>query len=126
MNFSLRRKNEYPVGPEVPCFTEIRDFIIQQIEILGFVVDTQAEKSKCNCIIRVFQDIDYDYGDSLITFYGASCFAPRAGQWVSHGLNGKEFKIDHNNCVWRSWIFQDEYIDFECEFEDFYIKVEKK
>lgn len=57
---------------------------------------------------------------------GFNCFTKKLGKgkWVSIS-EGNEFEIDFSKYVIRQWLYQDEYVDYDCTFFDMYLLVTK-
>ena len=121
---SSKDKNGKPVtfyGTEfiIPSFPEIKEEICKKILKLGFSNVEIVKPSKANCIIRVFQKLHYKYEDNQIySLYGAFCYVRSA-----NGFEHQQSILDYSECVIRYWMFQDEYIDFNCDFFDCYVKI---
>ena len=125
--YACREKKGQPIALNgsnfvVPSLNEVKESVFQEILKLGFSSIERVEPNKANCIIRVFQKLHYHYMDNLIyNIYGATCFTQRAsGQWVTSPAG---FEIDYSKHIMRHWLCQDEYIDFDLDFFDCYVKV---
>jgi len=106
----------------IPTFPEIREIIFKQILELGFSKIEIVAPNKANCIIRVFQKLHYKYDSLIYNLYGAHCFTLKSGKWISTSISGN-FEIDYSDFYSRHWLFQDEYIDFDLDFFDCYVKI---
>ena len=125
--YACREKNGKPISLNgnnfvVPSLTEVKESVFQEILNLGFTSIELVEPSKANCIIRVFQKLHYHYDvDLTYNVYGATCYTlNNVGQWVT---SIADFKIDYSKYILRHWLCQDEYIDFDLDFFDCYVKV---
>ena len=125
--YACREKSGQPIALNgsnfvVPSFNEVKESVFQEILKLGFSSIERVEPNKANCIIRVFQKSHYHY-DTDLTYnvYGYSCYTlSNTGQWVT---SLADFKIDYSKHILRHWLCQDEYIDFDLDFFDCYVKV---
>lgn len=125
--YACRERNGQPITLKgnnfvVPSLNEIKESVFQEILKLGFSSIEQVEPNKANCIVRVFQKLHYHY-DTDLTYnvYGASCYTlSHTGQWIT---SLADFKIDYSKHILRHWLCQDEYIDFDLDFFDCYVKV---
>lgn len=125
--YACRERNGQPITLEgssfvLPSLNEVKESVFQEILKLGFSNIERVEPNKANCIVRVFQKLHYHYRDNLIyNVYGASCYTlNNAGQWVT---SLADFKIDYSKYILKHWLCQDEYIDFDLDFFDCYVKV---
>lgn len=76
-----------------------------------------------NCIIRVYQKLHYEYEYGMIfNMYGTFCFVKDGVNWISES-SGRTFYLDYSQCIVGQWIYQDERVDFDADFVDFYVKV---
>lgn len=77
---------------------------------------------RANIIVRVYQvrHYKYDFG-SIYNLYGADCYVKNWFKWYTEN-NGELFSLNHSkNCI-RHWLYPDEYIDFNTEFIDIYLR----
>ncbi len=108
-----------------PPFDELLHKARQAIKELGFDEINHVKPSSANCIIRVFMKKDYIYECSeKHNIYGFACFIKNKGKWVSYSESGSTYEIDFSKFIFRFWFFQDEYVDYDCDFMDCYLKVE--
>jgi len=127
--YSSQEKNGKPILNDVPF--EMLDFpeIFEQAksEILSnkeFISVERTAPHKANCIIRVFSTKHYHYDDQLVyNIYGASCYTRLNMQWQTSPEFQGNFVISYKKHITRSWLCQDEYIDFDHNFVDYYVKV---
>ena len=121
---SSKEKEGKPVtysGKEfvIPSFPEIKEEICKEVLKLGFSKFEIVKPSKANCIIRVFQKLHYQYEyNQIYNLYGAFCYVRSAD-----GFKRQHCIIDYSECVIKLWLFQDEYIDINCDFFDCYVKI---
>lgn len=101
--------------PEI--FEQVKDMIISE----GFSSVKRVSPIRSNCIIRVFRTEHYVFEapNWVYNIYGANCYVKFLGTF--HTCN--DFPIDYSSCKTRSWICQDEYIDFDHQFVDYYVYV---
>lgn len=125
--YGCREKKGKPItldGKEfiIPSLSEVIESVSQEILKLGFSNIERIKPNKANCIIRVFQKLHYHYDNDLTyNVYGYTCYTlNNAGEWVTSKAH---FKIDYSNHIIRHWLCQDEYIDFNLDFFDIYVKV---
>ena len=105
-------------------FPEILKEMSERILKLGFTKIERVKPSKANCLIRVYSLKQYKYErDMVYDLYGSLCFTKKNGTWFTQGSIG-EYEIDYSKCIIRHWIVQDEYIDFECDYVDYYVRIE--
>lgn len=108
---------------EILSFPEIFKKMSERILKLGFTEIERVEPAKANCIIRIYTKEHYKYEQDLIyNLYGSLCFTFKKGKWSTIGSSG-DYEIDNSKCIMRHWIFQDEYIDFDCDFVDYYVRI---
>lgn len=128
--YACREKDGKPITDHdkefvIPSLNEIKESIFKEILKLGFSSIERVGPNNANCIIRVFQKSHYHYDDVLTyNIYGAACFTQKSGQWVTSSFGGsQDFKINFSQYIVRHWLHQDEYIDFDLDFFDCYVKV---
>jgi len=129
--YSCREKKGQPITLDgnnfiVPSLNEVKESVFQEILKLGFSKIERVEPNKANCIVRVFQKLHYHY-DTDLTYnvYGASCYTlSHTGQWVTRPSGEiRDFKINYSKYIIRHWLCQDEYVDFDLDFFDCYVKI---
>ena len=103
----------------VPNFFEIKKILLQELQKYDIFEIECVKPYRANCIIRVYQHLDYKYDSTIISLYGVKCYI-KIGQIWTTNCNSR---IDFSQCILREWIFQDEYIDHDCEFYDCYVKI---
>lgn len=107
----------------IPSIFQLFDYICEQIINAGFSKIERVEPNKANCIIRVFQKLHYEYEfEQIFNIYGANCFVKRGRDWFSE-TNGSIFKLDYSKYIIKQWLYQDEYILFDTDYVDFYVKI---
>lgn len=107
----------------IPSFPQIREMVFDKILKSGFSEIKLVSPGEANCIIRVYTKQHYEYErDIVFNLYGADCFTKKSGKWVSEGGQG-EFDINYSKCVIRNWLYQDEYVDINCDFFDCYCMI---
>lgn len=104
----------------VPTHDQVRKIIFSQILNLGFTKVQRVEPSKADAIIRVYQKLHHYYDNTFCyNLYGACCYTQKNGKWVTYN----DIPIDYSNCLIRHYVYQDSYIDFDCEFFDIYVEI---
>ena len=102
---------------------QVKAEIEAEILSYGFSKIKKVSPTWANCIIRVYEKVRYDYEDGLVyNLYGAECYTQDRGVWVTRS-GGDLYRINHAKSVHRHWICQDEYIDFDCDFFDTYVRI---
>lgn len=126
-DYSYKEKNGKPIDEDgkefiIPHLSELKKSIFEQILKLGFSKIERVHPLKANCVIRLYQKLHYVYEDDYIyNLYGAICFTKKSGIWIHS--SSSDFELNHSIYLLRHWIFQDEYIDFDCDFFDCYVKI---
>lgn len=127
-NYSCKEKEGIPLDNKgnifkVLTFTEILEELSKQILKLGFSKIERVEPKKANCLIRVYQKLHYKYDYYWIyNVYGGFCYTLKAGKWVT--TNGFDnYEINYSKCITGHWIYPDEFVEFNCDFCDYYVKV---
>lgn len=120
----IEKKNDFNATSvrrnDVPDVFELREQAIEKIKELGFTEIIQVAPKNANCIIRVFSRFNLEHEiNEMYSIYGYNCYTKSKGIWIT----GKDFEISFSKCKRICWIFQDEYVDFDCDFVDFYVKV---
>ena len=128
---SFYEKNAIPIDNQgnivnFPTLEELAKMAIEKILEAGFHEVKRVAPNDANCIIRVFNKLHYAYQENMDEIHnlcGFNCFSKKLCAWVSIADNGDEFNLDFSKCVQRQWIYQDEYIDYDCNFFDCYVYV---
>lgn len=112
----------------LPTLRQVEDSIYEQILKMGFTKIERVAPNQANCIIRVFQKLHYPYPmwpgrEDIYNVYGAACFTLRSGKWISTGFNTEGHEINYSEWKIRHWLCQDEYIEFDFDFFDCYVKI---
>lgn len=125
--YACKEKKGQPIALDgsnfiVPSLNEVKESVFVEIFKLGFSNIERVEPNKANCIVRVFQKLNYHYDYGLTyNIYGATCYTlNNAGRWVT---SSDEIEIDYSKHIITHWLCQDEYIDFDLDFFDCYVKV---
>lgn len=129
--YACKEKKGQPIALDgsrfiVPSLNEVKESIFEKILQLGFSSIERVEPNKANCIVRVFQKLHYHYDyDLTYNIYGATCYTlNNAGQWVTRPSGEiRDFKIDYSKHIIRHWLCQDEYVEFDLDFFDCYVKI---
>lgn len=107
----------------IPSFPQIREMVFDKILKSGFSEIKLVSPGEANCIIRVYKKQHYEYErDIVFNLYGADCFTKKSGKWVSKGEQ-RESNINYSKCIIRNWLYQDEYVDINCDFFDCYCMI---
>ena len=109
----------------IPALNDVKESVFREILKLGFSSVERVEPNKANCIVRVFQKLHYHYDyDLTYNVYGAVCFTLKAGKWVTRPFGEiRDFEIDYSKHIIKHWLCQDEYVEFDLDFFDCYVKV---
>lgn len=102
-----------------PSFFEIKKIILDKLQNVGLSKIECVKPYRANCIIRVYQQLDYRYEDLIISMYGVKCYIKPNKIWITDNNS----RIDFSKCIIRRWFFQDEYVDHDCDFFDCYVKI---
>lgn len=103
----------------VPNFFEIKKMILQKLKEYGVSKIECVKPYRANCIIRVYQHLNYQYDSTIISLYGVKCYIKVDQIWTTYCNE----RINFSQLILREWLFQDEYIDHDCEFYDCYVKI---
>ena len=107
----------------VPNSYELFESVKKEILGSGFSKVERVSPGTANCIIRVFQKLHYKYEFGWIfNMYGTYCFVKDGVNWISESC-GYTFHLNYSQCMVGQWIYQDERVDFDADFVDFYVKV---
>lgn len=126
--YSCQEENGKPVTFDGKTFVmltpnQVKAEIEKEILKMGFSKIRRVSPTWANCIIRVYEKVRYDYEDGLVyNLYGAECYTKDRGCWVTK-TSGELYRINHERSLHRHWICQDEYIDFDCDFFDCYVRI---
>ena len=104
---------------QLPSFFEIKENLLKSLQKVGLRKIEQVKPYNANCIIRVYQKLNHKYESNFISLYGVQCFIKTNEIWTTQN----NIRINFSKCIIRSWLFQDEYIDFDCDFFDCYVKI---
>lgn len=125
---SSQEKRGKPIINDMPFkmleFQEIFENVKAAIISEGFSTVERVSPKKSNCIIRAYKTKHYKYDDVLTyNIYGSYCYVRNGLFFTTIDTQGDTFSIDYAHCRTRRWLCQDEYIDFDHEFVDFYVRV---
>lgn len=111
-------RNNQPV--KIPDFSELQECVFREIRKLGFNEISRVIPWRANLIVRLFYKRHYqsDYPE-IHNLYGYRCYARSGLSWVT----GSQENFNPSKFVFRVWFFQDEYINYDCNFVDFYLKI---
>lgn len=130
-DYAFKEKNGKAIqynGKEfnIPSFEELKQSVFSEIFNLGFSKIKVVKPYKANCIIRVYQKLHYTYefGGETDTYnlYGAHCYTLNNRKWITSAFQD-DSEINYSKCIIKHWLFQDEYIDLDCDFVDYYVKI---
>lgn len=78
-----------------------------------------------NCIIRVFQKKHFEYRtNEFLNLYGALCFVKKGYDWITNSRDSVEpFALLHYVFPMVLWISDNEEVNLDADFIDFYVKV---
>ena len=108
----------------LPSQEELLKMAFQRISNKGFFIERVAPND-ANCIIRVFSKHDYPYNSEIYNLCGFNSFTKKFNNWMSISTRGDDFQLDYTKSLHRLWLYQDEYLDLECDFFDCYIRINK-
>ena len=114
-----KSNSDSPTELVVPSFFKIKELILEKLKRHNISKIECVKPYKANCIIRVYQSINYKHESSIISLYGAKCYVKVNGVWTTNPSS----QIDFSHFTLRQYFFQDEYIDHDCEFIDCYVKI---
>lgn len=101
--------------------------VIDQIRDLGFAsitVLSSPTKYKANVILRVYSKRHQPYDCKEIhNLYGHYCFVRHWFSWITTSPRGDTMHRNPKKASLRVWFYQDEYVDYDCDFVDFYLKI---
>lgn len=94
----------------------------------GFQIKRVAP-DRANCIIRMFNKRHFPYDNYKkelhnVCGFNCFCFSKKLGKWITL-LEENEFVLDFSKCTIRQWLYQDEYIDYDCTFFDTFLLITK-
>lgn len=106
----------------IPDVWELKEQAIKRIKDKGFSKIERVEPDYANCVIRIFNKKEVGFGVNVITnVYGYNCFTKENGKWVSESCN--KFEMDFEKYKVGYWLCSDEYITYDCDFVDVYVKI---
>lgn len=125
---STQEKKGKPIINGMPFkmldFQEIFESVKATIISEGFSTVERVSPKQSNCIIRAYKTKHYKYDDVLTyNIYGGYCYVRNGLFFTTIDTQGDTYSIDYTRCRTRRWLCQDEYIDFNHEFVDFYVRV---
>jgi len=106
----------------IPDVWELKEQAIKRIIDIGFSQVQRVEPRHANCIIRIFNKRNVELGRDVMTnIYGFNCFVKEDGKWVSESCN--KFEISYEKYKVGYWLYPDEYVTYDCDYADFYVKI---
>lgn len=106
----------------IPQLSDLKAEIFKKIYDWGFEKIEIVSPNKANCLIRIFQKLHYKYDCSIYNVYGVSCYVLKNGKWMLES-DGDEFQLDYSKEKIKHWICQDDYIVFDMDFLDLYVRI---
>lgn len=130
-----------------PSTEEIRSNVFNQIRNLGFTSITVVNTPrKANVILRIVSKKHQPYdGKEIHNLYGNYCFvrygfswiitcphgeirktkvdSPIPFSWLTTSPCGNTFYRNAEKASIRIWFYQDEYVEYDCDFVDIYLKI---
>ena len=111
-----------------PNLEKLQEMALKSLSEKGFQIKRVAP-NKANCIIRVFNKRHFPYDDYKnelhnVCGFDCFCFSKKLGEWTTF-LNDDEVILDFSKWKIRQWLYQDEYVDYDCTFFDMYLLVTK-
>ena len=128
---SFFEKNGFPVDSkgkkiEFPSLEELYKIAVKQILSEGFREVNRVSPDDANCIIRVFNKCHYPYSrKSIHNLCGFMCFTKNSNNIWTSTCGNSQIELNFSKFIQRQYIFQDEYIDYNCDFFDSYVYVLK-
>lgn len=111
----------------LPDSTEIFLDVCDKIRNLGFTsikVLGSPVKYKANVILRIYSKKHQPYDCKEIhNLYGHYCFVRHGFSWITTSPRGDAFRRNAKRAPIRIWFYQDEYVDYDCDFTDIYLKI---
>ncbi len=112
----------FPKG-RLPYLEEVRTMVYEKLDSMGYQTK-KVRPHDANCVIRVYNRLDFSDGDEKYCLLGAICYtkAHGANKWVWYDENGNEHVLDYESCKIEEMI-KGEQKEVEVEFFDTYVKV---
>ena len=109
----------------IPSFVELKNIAFNQILLKGFSKVEQVSPNNANCIIRIFCKMHcYDEFIKTHNLYGFYCFTKgKRNKWISYSQSQKVIELDFSDMTLHFLICQDQYVDYNCDFLDCYVKI---
>lgn len=128
---SFYEENGFPVDSRkkrinFPSLEMLQEMAFNKILKSGFHEITRVSPNEANCIVRVFNKTHFAYGEDpseIHNLCGFNCFTKNFNTWTSVTDSCKYFELDFSKCLNRQYLYQDEYIDYNCNFFDCYVCV---
>lgn len=117
----------HPLGvfpkKRLPYLEEVRTMVYEKLESMGYQVK-KVRPNDANCVIRVYNQLDFSLGDEKYCLLGAICYtkAHGANKWVWYDEENVEHVLDYESCKIEEKI-KGEVNEVEVEFFDTYVKV---
>ena len=126
--YSTQEKKGKPIINDMPFqmldFQEIFERTKATIISEGFSSVERVSPKNSNCIIRAYKTNHYKYDDVLThNIYGSYCYVRNGLEFTTIDTQGETYPINYSHCRTRRWLCQDEYIDFEHDFVDYYVRI---
>jgi len=107
---------------KVPSFLTLKNDMFVVIKCLGYTIERTRNPEEAHIIIRVYHKLHVKKLDNMYNLFGANCFTKEDGKWLALNSTGRTFVLDEE-CIVTFGICQDDYVEFECEYFDFFFKV---
>lgn len=112
----------------IPSPYEILSDFCSEILNCGFSKVERVAPDEANCIIRVFEKRHLKgpancFENRVYNLYGGNCFIKKDNDWIARSENDTEFKFNPEKCEQRLWLYQDDFLEFEADFVDFYVRI---
>lgn len=115
----------FPKG-RLPYLEEVKEMIFDKLKEDGGYQVKRIRPADANCVVRVYNNLEYVHGEENYCLLGAICYTKAHGQnkWVSYDKEGNEEVLDYENC--KVAVEFSNGVEFACaEFFDTYVKVFK-
>ena len=109
----------------LPRMEELQNLAFTQLEKHDFIVE-RVLPNNANCIIRVFNKLNFLHDNQLRNVVGFNCFTKKTTRWTSVSVESAELNYDWTKCQILLPAHSGEHILYDCEFFDTYVYVSKK
>ena len=106
----------------IPGMLELKDMAFKRIIETGYSKIERVKPSLANCIVRVFYWRQNGISKNVMScVYGYNCYVKENQKWLT-GLDGN-LEINFSEHKIGRWVCPDDYIVYNCDFADFYVKI---